>query len=90
MIIKGNGASTLLLLYTTRRLGEAAPSWVGSERRGVTEKRCAWGGGGGVKAEGILLFIYICAEQRAFGTNSYRTIWPGKREEIKSLPTTNT
>lgn len=30
---------------------------------------------------------YICAEQRAFGTNSYRTIWPGERGEIKSLPT---
>lgn len=26
---------------------------------------------------------YICAEQRAFGTNSNRTIWPGKGQRSK-------
>ena len=32
---------------------------------------------------------YICAEQRAFGTNSYRTIWPGERERSKGYQQTH-
>jgi hypothetical protein len=66
------------------------PAGLGQKEEVLRRRDVHGVGGAGLKAEGILLFIYICAEQRAFGTNSYRTIWPGKREEIKSLPTTNT
>lgn len=58
-----------------------APYRVVKRKKCYAEEMCMGGKGRRNPA------TYICAEQRAFGTNSHRTIWPGERGEIKSLPT---